>query len=317
MERERMVDIDIPRTIEVENEYYRAHYIGEKMDWGLGGIEAPDFNEAEKKEIAANVIESMVRVDTEEQRYSGCTDGRIRVQLADGTAAPVREKLVGADIITAFMMAEALGARFYPDPEAPLPERLKYVADFLLDNNYLPSTHGPSCGAAAGFVTIVENGLTLMEKPKYIQRQQLILPNYNADIHAEVRAGYKARLSRGLYNGWSEDLVRNAVLDSTGEKGVKMLLDDGTGVHGHNEGLIARIKPNGVTVGATQFSARMRGLQLFTVNDGRQERLAQLFGRGDTQEHDYLVALHASEDLQDSGHATLSKNLETLVVEAK
>lgn len=95
------------------------------------------------------------------------------------------------------------------------------------------------------------------------------------------------------------------------------MLDDGKGVHGHTEKLIARIKPRGVTIGATLFAARMGGDEVFIVNDARQEYLAQLFSRGDTNSLDFLTAINGSEDFQDAGHATLSRNLETLVIKQK
>lgn len=312
-----MVDVVKQRPIETENELYIASFVGDKMDWGLGSIEAPDYTEAEKKEIAGLAIESMVKVSDSQMELSGCTDGRLRLHLADGSDAPVREKLVGADTVTAFQMAEALGERFYKDPSAPLATRVKEVVDHLVNYGIKPSTHGPSCGAAAGFPAIVDNAIRLSENSRYIARQKALLPQYDEAIHHNVLKGYQQRLEKGLYDGWSEDLIRNAVLESTGEQGVKILLDDHKGVHGHQEIMIARVKPRGVTIKATLFAARANGAQLFTVNDARQEYLASTFARGNQHELDYLIALHASEDLQDAGHATLSKNLATLVIEAK
>jgi hypothetical protein len=318
MERERMVDIEKQFSIEAENELYVARFVGEKMHWGLGSIEAQDFTDVEKGEIAQRAIDSLIQVDEAQMPYSGCTDGRLRLRLGDGSAAPVREKLVGADTVTAFHMAEALGSVFYGKLDtAPLADRVRFVTDFLVQSGLKPSTHGPSCGAAASYPVIVENAIRLHETPGFTERQRLLLPEYNTDIQKRNIERYSQRLSKGLYDDWSEDLIRSAVLDTTGQKGVKELLDDGKGVHGHTEVLIARIKPRGVTLGATLFAAQMGGLEVFTVNDARQQHLAQLFGRGDLAEQDYLTAINASEDFQDAGHATLSRNLETLVIEQK
>lgn len=318
MEREKMVDIERQYAVEVENDLYVARFVGDKMDWGLGSIEAQDFTDAEKGEIAQRAIDSLIRVDEAQLPYSGCTDGRLRLRLGDGSAAPVREKLVGADTVTAFHMAEALGSSFYGNlDDAPLADRVRFVADFLVQCGLKPSTHGPSCGAAASYPVIVENAIRLHENTAFTERQKLLLTEHDSDIQNRNMERYKKRLSSGLYDDWSEDVIRQAVLDTTGQKGVKELLDDGKGVHGHTEVLIARIKPRGVTLGATLFAAQMGGLEVFTVNDARQQYLAQLFGRGDLKEADYLTAINASEDFQDAGHATLSRNLETLVIEAK
>lgn len=318
MERFPMIDVDKGYSIEVENDLYVARFVGERMSWGLGNIEAPDYDEAEKAEMARVALDSMVTIDTDELLFSGCTDGRLRLHLGDGSAAPVREKLVGADTVTAFHMAETVGEEFYGDlVDAPVKDRVNFVIRFLIANGLMPSTHGPSCGAAAGYPTILENAVNLSEKPEFTHRQGLLLPQYDREIQKKNVEGYKRRLEAGRYDGWSESIIREGVINTTGQRGVKDLLDDGKGVHGHTEKLIARIKPRGVTIGATLFAARMGGNEVFIVNDARQEYLAQLFSRGDTNSPDFLAAINGSEDFQDAGHATLSSNLETLVIEQK
>lgn len=286
--------------------------IRDDLSWGVGAIK-PQAAYATTDDLLTAVLDSVVAVADDQAVYSACTDGRLPVKLLNGTAVPVREQMVGADMVSAFYVAESLGARFYKDPAAPVADRVREVATFLDANGIKPSSH-VGCGAAAGFVTITENAISFNENDQFAARQQALLPEgvYDAELHAQMLAANRQRVDSGVYEGLSADVFLRAVEAVSGPQAIAELQDDGRGVHGHVEEAIVRISVPGYAVDGAKLASLTDGREVFTVNDARIERLARLFGRG--TDDDYCIAYMALEDFADCGHGTLANSLPTYII---
>lgn len=296
---------------------YAIQKISDDLSWGVGAIQPdPALSDNQSQQALTQVVQdSLSIVNPSEQAYSSCTDGRVPMCLNNGESVPVREQIVGADTMLIFHMAEVLGPRFYKDPNAPLQERLQFVADFMKENGLVACTH-VACGAAGSYVAIVKNLVDFTANQRFTDRQKQLLPQgiYSDDLRTQITEGYKQRLAGGLYEGWSDALVTDAVKKFGDGRTIAELSDDGRGVHGHVEEQIIRIKAPSVATNELQIIARTGGREVFAVSDTRMQRLAQLMGRG--QDNDYRMALMAAEDFTDGGHGTLAKNLPTYVVTA-
>jgi hypothetical protein len=281
------------------------------LSWGQGAIQPADDTSAD--ELMPVVLGAITDVNDAQDAYSLCTDGRLPVRLQSGEAVPVREQMVGADMVSAFYIAESLGNRFYKDPAAPVAERVREVAEFLKANGIMPSTH-IGCGAAAGFTAITENAIAFNADQRFAARQQAILPEgvYDASLHDAMLADNRRRLDSGAYDGLSADTFVEAVAAVSGPEAIAELKDDGRGVHGHVEEAIVRLRLPGKAINGVQVAAQTGGRQVFGVNDDRIERIARLFGRG--ADADYRIAYMALEDFADCGHGTLAKHLPTYIV---
>jgi hypothetical protein len=292
-----------------------ARRIADDLSWGEGAIQPQaDYVGIDAQRALVNtVLEHIEPISDGETAYSSCTDGRLPLKLMDGEKVPVREQVVGADMVSAFYIAENLSARFYQDPKATVAERVLDVAEFLHENGLLPSSH-IACGAAGGFVTITENIVRFSKNPQYIERLQALLPEgvFDAKLHETMLKGNKARLQDGTYDGLSADVFLEAAQKVSGKRAVAELCDDGQGIHGHMEEAIIRVRVPGKAINEAEVVAETHGHQVFGVNDGRMERLARLFARGNDQ--DYRIAAMALEDFASSGHATLAKNLPTYLI---
>lgn len=290
-----------------------AQQVSDDLSWGIGAIQPQADGDLEA--LLQAVLDSISPVTQTEGAYSACTDGRLPVKLLSGDIVPVREQMVGADMVSAFYVAEALGARFYKDPAAPVAERVREVAEFLKENGIMPSTH-VGCGAAAGFVTITENAAKFSQDGRYQARLQALLPEgvYDETLHQQVLADNAKRLDNGLYEGLSADVFMQTVEAVSGKQAIAELKDDGRGVHGHVEEAIMRVRVPGKAIDEAKVAALTGGREVFGVNDNRFEKLARLFGRGSDQ--DYRIAYMALEDFANCGHGTLAKNLPTFVITA-
>lgn len=291
-----------------------ARKIVDDLSWGVGAIQ-PQPAAGSTDDLVASVLESVTAVSEAQIIFSACTDGRLPVRLLSGDTVPVREQMVGADMVSAFYVAESLGARFYKDPTAPVSARIREVAEFLKANGIMPSTH-VGCGAAAGFVTITENAVKFNQDERFVARQRTLLPEgvYDETLHAQMLAENAARLQRGVYDGLTADLFLEAVEAVSGKQAIAELQDDGRGVHGHVEEAIVRLQVPGKAIDEAKVAELTGGREVFGVNDGRLERIARMFGRG--TDEDYHVAYMALEDFADCGHGTLAKDLPTYVVTA-
>ena len=302
----------------VQHGKFVATPIADDLSWGVGKIEPDDevyHGRGTQRQLTKVVLDSLAVVNKIELRFSSCTDGRVSVRLHNGEAVPVREQLVGADTMVVFHMAEVLGRRFYRHPAGPLAERLLEVAAFLHENGLMPCTH-VACGAAGAYVQIVQNLLKFTRNKRFIARQKALLPEgvYDEKLRDKITAGYKERLDAGRYEGWSDQLVMDAVHAHSPDRAIAELNNDGRGVHGHVEEQIIRIQVDDIATNEMQVIARTAGREVFSVNDIRMRHLAELISRG--HKEDYRIALMAAEDFTDGGHGTLAKNLPTYVVTA-
>lgn len=292
---------------------FTATKIDDDFSWAVGAIrpQATDVGD----DLLGAVLASLTKVDDTQRAYSACTDGRLPVRLLDGSVVPVREQMVGADMVSAFYVAETLGARFYKDPAAPVAERIQEVAEFLKENGINPSTH-IGCGAAAGFVAVTENATVFAKNPQFVARQKELLPKgvYDEVLHAEMLAGNQLRLDRHLYDGLTAEVFVRAVEAVSGKQAIAELRDDGRGVHGHVEEAIVRIKVPNVAIDEAKLARLANGREVFGVNDTRMQEIARLFARGNDK--DYRMALMALEDFADCGHGTLAHNLPTYIITA-
>ncbi len=294
-----------------------AHHISDDLDWGQGDIrpQSSFIDQDDQRALLTAAMESIEPVTKQELAYSACTDGRMPVRLLDGEMIiPVREQMVGADIVSAFYVAETLGASFYKDPEAPVASRVKDVAMFLQANGLIPSSH-ISCGAATHFKMIVGNVIRFTANPAYVARLQALLPGgiYTPELHDLILKATKQRLENGAYEGLTAQTFIDAVEAWGGKHGIAELRDDNRGIHGHVEEQIIRLRIPGHGINECKLAKLTDGREVFGVNDNRIERVARLFGRGDDK--DYRIAHIALEDFVDAAHGTLAKDLPTYVIE--
>lgn len=314
MNPKTMVDVNV----EVHNGLYVAHVLPGRMEgWGEGAITTAEHGREDLETLAQAVLDSIKPVTETEQAYSDCTDGRQRTILADGLPVPNREKLTGADALVAFFMAEALGSRFYKNPNASVDRRLEEVFGFLKDNDINPSTHD-ACGAAAGFVAVAQNAVRFSSNKLYVARQQVLLPHdvYDRELAQEAYDTIQRRLALDAYRGYSPELVMEKVRKFSGLHAIAGIEDDGRGIHGHVEEAIVRFEGLvGVACDVNMLAEMTGGREVFTINDNRRTTLAKLFGRGlfDT---DYQIAEIAGEAFIDAGHGTLASKLPTILITA-
>ena len=288
-----------------------AHKIADDLSYGLGAI-VPASKDADAALINAT-LDSIEPVAEDQQNFSACTDGRLPLKLVDGNTVPVREQLVGADMVSAFYVAETLGNRFYADGNAPVASRIADVAAFLHENGLLPSTH-ISCGAAGGFAAITQNVVDFSRNVQYIERLKTLLPSntYDEALHGATLKDNQARLAANVYVDLTPETFVEAVQNVSGSNAIAELCDDGRGVRGHVEEAIVRIKAEGQALNVKKLAEQTGGRQVFGVSDARMQRLARLFSRGN--DHDYRIAMMALEDFASAGHATLAKDMPTYVV---
>jgi hypothetical protein len=236
--------------------------------------------------------------------------------LLNDEPVPVREQMVGADIVSSFFVAEVLGERFYKDASAPVADRVKEVAIFLQENGIIPSTH-VACGAAAGFAAIMDNIVKLASNPTFQNRMQALLPDqvYNQELYQQMLDTNQASLKNDAYKELNGDVFLQAIEMVSGKRAIAELKDDGRGVHGHVEEAIMRVRVPGYAINEAKLADLTGGREVFGVNDVRMERLAQLFGRG--QDVDYKLAYMALEAFASAGHGTLAKNLPTFIIVSK
>lgn len=297
----------------------QSSWLSQPASWMVGAIKGKVFvNDDERQTLAQAVLEAIEAVDREELPYSSCTDGRRRECLLDESIVPVREQLVGTDSMAAFVAAEALGERFYgkDDLYASVERRIGKVMDFLVANGYKPTAH-IACGAAGGFLTVLNRSTQFIDNPAYVDRLKRLLPAgvYDPALHRLIVGGYQSRLDSGVYEGYRDGFVCELVERATGLHAVEKYVDDGLGVHGHLEQAVVYLDQsiNGLALNPNKLINK-HGFQVFAVNGGRADTIARLFSRGGSEEMDYRTARLAIEDFAAAGHGTLAYGMETLIV---
>jgi hypothetical protein len=295
---------------------YIAHGITDTLVWGQGAIQPQSLfaREDDQRTLLQAVLSSIEPVTDQELAYSACTDGRIPVRLLSGEAVPVREQMVGADIVSAFHVAETLGASFYKDPNAPVARRVADVAAFLHKNGLQPSSH-VGCGAGTSYAAIVGNIVSFNKTSKLAQRVQALLPEgvYDERLYKEAVQQGADQLKKSAYQDLTLETFINAVEQTSGKRAIAELKDDGRGVHGHVEEQIIRLRVAGHAINEAKVAELTAGREVFGVNDSRLERLASLFARGNDK--DYRISYLALETFADAAHATLARDLPTYVIQ--
>lgn len=292
-----------------------ATLINDDLSWGQGAIQpqAAYPTRDDQKQLIEAVLRSIEPVAETELSYSACTDGRLPVKLLSGETIPVREQMVGADMVSAFYVAEVLGVSFYRDPKAPVADRVADVAAFLHENGLLPSSH-VACGAGAGFVAISQNILEFAKDGRYVARLKALLPAdvYDEALYGQMLTDSQSRLASNVYEGLSAQTFLDVVENVSGQRAIAELNDDGRGVHGHVEEAIIRLRLDGQAINETKVAELTNGREVFGINDNRIEKIARLFARGN--DADYRKAYMALEDFADAGHGTLATGLPTWTV---
>jgi hypothetical protein len=292
-----------------------AQRITDTLAWGEGTIQPiPEYQNIEsERELIQVVLESIEPVAEDQLAYSMCTDGRVPLRLLDGSSVPVREQIVGTDSTTGLYIAESLGNRFYKDPSAPTEERVEAVFNHLKANRIACCGH-IACGAAGGFSTVSANVPRFAKNELFEARTELLLPKgvYDVDLRALMHQGNLRRAEAEAYADLDAQMLLDAAKAKSGKVAIAELNDDGRGVHGHVEELVVRVKPRGFAINEAKVAARTGGREVFGVNDGRMDHLAEVFSRGN--DVDYKIARMAAEDFANAGHGTLAKDLPTWIV---
>jgi hypothetical protein len=285
------------------------------LAWGEGAIVplTAFSSDNDQRVLLEAVLSSIEPVADSELPYSACTDGRIPLKLLSGEIIPVREQVVGADIVSAFYVAEVLGASFYKDPAAPVYQRVTEVAEFLKETGLMPSSH-LDCGAAGGFVTIAHNIVRFSADERFTARLQELLPAdlYDPELYQQLIDGSKIRLDTDVYDGLSAETFLDAATKAGGQRAIAELKNDGRGVNGHVEEQIIRVRVPGYALNEAKVAELTGGREVFGVSDNRIEKIARLFGRGN--DNDYKAAYMALEAFASASHGTLARNLPTWIV---
>jgi hypothetical protein len=299
------------------NEDYVIRHIPYSSEWMVGKIQGEVFgdNNAARILLATAVLNNVMEVASGHRDTSTCTDGRLRIGLEDGSeVVPISEQLVGATAVSGFVIAEALGGRFYGERvNAPVDERLRYSFDFMQANGERVKTHVP-CGAAVGLVAVQANLPQFAEFPSYRRRLSAIMPEnvYDERAFREDVAATQQRLDRNVYEGYSDQLVTDHVVALGGKVMVERYLDDGVGEHGHVEAAVVVEDESmpGVAINQNEL-ARATRRQVFGLNNSKADSLVRMFSNNGDDEEAYVRAWHAVSNFGSAGHGTLGNNLET------
>lgn len=290
-----------------------ARHLPGDMAWGSGSIlPIAEYASLEQQEaLLRAVMKSLEPVADDERVYASCTDGRKPVRLLDDkTPAPVREQLVGADIVCAFAVmdiAEEASAE-------PVQERLMRVAAFLQQQGIAPGTH-LGCGAATYFQAILENIIKFSKDPAYLAHVQALLPAgiYDAAVETEIFSAIERKLAQQAYDGLTLQTFIDTVTSRGGTHGIAELLDDHRGVHGHVEEQVIRVRVPDVAINTARLMELSNGRSVFGMNDLRMERLLKLLSDGD--EKRYQRAYMILEHFNNAAYGTLARFLPTYIIE--
>jgi hypothetical protein len=303
--------------VEAADGKYVAEFLTQSSSWMTGSIIGRQFaDDDERRDYISQVMAAIEVVADDERLLSTCTDGRRRVKLEDGAPVPVREQLVGTDTMAAFVAAEALGAHFYgSDLYSPAEVRIRKVVQHLLDNGYQPTAH-IACGAAGGFTTVINRSTQFIKDASYIERLKVLLgETYSDTLHHLIVGSYQSRLVSGAYETYEDGLVASVVRQMVGPQAVEYYDDDGRGVRGHREQVIVYLAPElqGQAINPNKL-IEASGNQVFGVNAGRAQAIAQVMSGGQENGIEYLTARLAIEDFSCAGHGTLAADMETVIV---
>lgn len=319
MENRNMVET-LSRSIELPNGHEGILTIlPERATWGEGKIIAPELSQEQLRIMADAAQNSLVVVTGDDLKMSGCTDGRFREGLLDGSEAPVWQKTVGTDLLTGFAMAEAIGRPFYGDlVEAPVMVRIAFFANFMKENGDNPTAH-EECGARLGFPAIVGNAVRyasqdspLLERVVYFGGEAV-----SRDTISQV----SDELTGRNYEGWDAGKVQELVEQLSGPKAVKKLATPHDHPnHGHEEFAEIRLETPGIAFSARKYIGEMQksadpvleGSNAFSNNDDRVRELARMIADNPAQE---AAALTAGLLYSEAGWSTLGNGQYTIRIQ--
>lgn len=282
-----------------------------RMVWGEGSIVAPELTSDQLDYINSSITESLAVVSDSNLSMSGCTDGRGRLELLDGSEAPILQKTVGTDLLTLFSMTEALGEKFYGElNNAPAMERIEYLINYMVKNKLTPTAH-IGCGARAGFPVITSNAVRLSKDNPNLRGQ---IVEFGRNKFNDIKIDDVSELfSNRNFEGWDADKVQQMVEEKSGPKAIKKLVTDDSPNHGHNEAIIVRLDTPGIAFSTRRFIELMKSsgdpqladINAFSNNDDRVYELAKLISDSPEQ---LDTALTAGLLYSEAGWATLGKN---------
>lgn len=307
----------MPEVITVPGVPYVATYLEETQPWMLGSIQGEEIvDPADRLYVAQSILQAVEPVTASRPKQTTCTDSRNRLGTADGNPeAVVAEQLVGMALVTSFAIAESLDG-FYPRDDMTIEERLEYTAWFIEEDDEVVNRHR-GCGGGDSFDVILGNGVILGRDRSYRNRNRDLLPSglYDEKLFSKIHATTGEKIEAGVYRGYKGQMITDTVERRGGDRDVEIYDDDGRGVHGHRESVVARLTPE---VGGVALSpgalAGFDDLQAFAVNGSSQRRLAELFSNGGANAEAYATAYIAAEHFTNAAHGTLGHNLPTLVI---
>lgn len=310
----------------LDNVEYVVRQISDEMTWGEGSIVSPELSLEEREQAIIAATKSIVHVSEEDLKMSGCTDGRIRLEMLDGSEAPVLQKDVGCDSVIMFVVAETLGSRFYGDAinKSPIEVRQRHLLKYMVASGLIPSSH-VGCGARGGLIPVVNNFIKYAQDPQVVGAFSRRLSAFSGqdvlpDELSQVATTLSQRIAKSDLEEYDPDRFLELIIEVSPRAAgsVKKLLDDGHGVHGHTEAAILRLKTPGLAYSArenrkilTRDYPDLALLENFTVNDDREIMIAKMMADDDVSRKISLIAI---QGFGDAGHATLSKGLPTYMI---
>lgn len=307
---------------------YVAEVLPQPTDWMIGEINRDAIDSRGLlNERALAVMDSIEPVGEGLAKGSTCTDGRFRLGLEDGRPWPgVASQAVGGTLISAFAAAETLDGRFYSPEvsEADTATRLRYTADCLIEAGFVLSRH-VSCAGVDAFEGVLSNGDSFAHAEphatSYIERLKRLVPESVAeqsdDRHIKrIAAAAGKRVRHGAYSELSK-LVEAVVAETSEQPIVEKVWDDGRGVHGHRERLIANLAwdlDDGVAINTNGLATRAHGLQVFGVSGSLLGHIANTFSNGGQKESNVVDAWLSMKHFTGSAHGSLGFGLSTLLI---
>lgn len=151
-----------------------------------------------------------------------CIDGRPELDHQ-----PVRQKMAGGNLATAFVAAELTGWNLYTEDQrtASARERLQAVGDHLVEAGEVLGGHidnhataeKSNCGAADGLpkhvAVIAEHGT---DSSFVSQLQDVLGDNFSAEVWATVVARAQHNINANVYSDWSGQDIIAAIRERAG-----------------------------------------------------------------------------------------------------
>ena len=308
----------LERRVLVDGVNFNLTSVDVPMSWAGGAIKRPEIDQPSYDLLVNTAAQSIVPVDESNIGKSGCTDGRVRLHKLDDSEPEDWQKTVGADVMEMFVAAEALGAGFYGDQtnRAPVMDRFNSVLEYMVKNNLTPTTH-EGCGARAGLVSVLENGISYASDMSIVDAEVRRLSLFaqeqvDGDLIKHIADSWQKR----DLAGYDEAKARELIIQHGGTSGVEVLKTDDSPNHGHTEALILRMDTPGYTYSTRknqrilqETNPELSDMEAFAVNDDRiNNLLAPIIADTDIQRKVASVAMHY---FADAGHATLSSGLTT------